>query len=400
MLHIDFEVHAERLKDADISNKQLRVIIAATHTDMPINNRIYTKNEVKQQIQSWTKPYNVPILVHHNESADAVGRVQEQFYVDQTNVQSVQRQLGLNPQQILPAEASGVVLVVGYVTDEVQIQKILAGIYKTVSVGFTCDDLICSVCGKHMCVYGGCDEEDPNRCTHIPGEEYDGITAYQIPVGIRYQEVSFVNVPADQYAGIVDFELVPLEEAQKHIGVDVEKTQDANVNSSLQDKVQGGIVVEELDRMKAEHEELLRKYEDTVNQLQQLQDAYNKLQEAYNELNARLKDSLVDKVVFLKSIILNVADDESLKALKDHYSNYSIDMLAMLEKEFLTIVEALLDCEECDEEEEKPEEPKEEVAPTQADAPKDEVKEVVKDENPQKLQMVDVNKVLNKILGK
>jgi len=116
-----------------------------------------------------------------------------------------------------------------------------------------------------------------------------------------------------------------------------------------------------------------------------LQDAYNKLQEAYNELNARLKDSLVDKVVFLKSIILNVADDESLKALKDHYSNYSIDMLAMLEKEFLTIVEALLDCEECDEEEETPEEPKEEVAPTQADAPKDEVKEVVKDENPQKL---------------
>jgi len=40
--------------------------IIATHTDMPINNRIYRREEVEQAVKTWIYPYNKPVLVHHN----------------------------------------------------------------------------------------------------------------------------------------------------------------------------------------------------------------------------------------------------------------------------------------------------------------------------------------------
>ena len=414
MYYINFKIQPFKHKDQDIRNQQLRVVIVATHTDMAINNRLYLPEEVQKQLASWTKPYPVPILVHHKEDTDAIGRITEQVYVTKQSQLEQSKYLGVSID--IPEQASGTVVLMGYVTDSDQIQKILSGIYKTVSVGFTCEKLECSICG----------EED---CEHMFGETYNGVTAYAIPRNMKYQEVSFVNVPADEYAGVISYELIPMSEVEfvnsnvpeesEQIKPPVENESElvsvtnSDVNSQLRDTLnQGGSYMEELNQLKEQNAELKQKHDDAVKQLNDLRQAYEKLEKNYNNLLDSLKDEYARRVAFLKAIILDEVKDETMGKFYNDCKDKSFEELKMLEHEFAQIAEALCDSQDkpCDgeaeqdcEQENQEEQEEAEAEEAEEDKNKDANKtKNEKDANPQKFPpILDAHTVvLNKLLGR
>mgnify|MGYP000989711514 CR=1 FL=1 len=52
---------------------------------------------------------------------------------------------------------------------------------------------------------------------HTPGHKIDGEMVYSIPRGITFEEVSFVNKPADDHAGIVNIKPVDLNTALQKV---------------------------------------------------------------------------------------------------------------------------------------------------------------------------------------
>lgn len=360
---------------------QLKLWIVATHSDMPINMRIYKKEEIKKAVATWTHPFQKPVLRHHDNYTDAIGRVVEAYYIDRQEWDAKVKALTGKKIQ-LPAEASGGILLKAYVTDEEAIKKVMAGNYTTVSVGFFADALVCNICGKPKPGIFDEPDEEIDFCPHETGHEYDGVIAYDVPLGIQYREISFVNTPADSYAGIARLEVTSLDEALKEIknepfgqDKDVNSTMtdsDVNVNSDKE-----GSDMEELKKLQDAYTELESKYKE-------LEDAYNKkvaeydaLKEAHDKLLGVLKEDLIDRVAGLKAIILGIEDAEAVEKIKEGIKDYSIDTLKTLEKEYKALVDSLLiekedaECEECKEEgEDKTEEP----------AVEEELKEEVKED--------------------
>ena len=165
--------------------------VNATHAGTLINNRIYPPESMRKGIRTWTSPYKKPVLVNHDDTKDPVGRVISAKYFQ------TQNKFDLSEYKPILHESEGY----GYqkltikVTDQDAIQKILDGRYETVSVRMTTDHCYCSICDSD---WSGGD----GPCEHTPGSKYDGKLAYITTGDLSYREISFVNIPADEYAGV------------------------------------------------------------------------------------------------------------------------------------------------------------------------------------------------------
>ena len=165
--------------------------VDATHSGTLINNRIYPPESMQKGVRTWTTPYKKPVLVNHDDTKDPIGRVIAARYLKTTR--------GTDMKEYKPVlrESDGY----GYqrltikITDSEAIQKILDGRYETVSVRMATDHAFCSVCNAD---WSG--EDGP--CDHTPGQKYDGKLAYMTTGELNYREMSFVNIPADEYAGV------------------------------------------------------------------------------------------------------------------------------------------------------------------------------------------------------
>jgi hypothetical protein len=63
--------------------KGLKVRIAATHAGIVTrNNMFYLPNSLKKGASTFLQDYYKPVLLHHDEKKDAIGRVIDSFYVD------------------------------------------------------------------------------------------------------------------------------------------------------------------------------------------------------------------------------------------------------------------------------------------------------------------------------
>lgn len=134
--------------------------------------------ELKSGVYSWLAPYPKPVIFNHDIETEATGRIQTAAFAEFT-----------------AAGRPGIV-VVPKITSEKAIQDILGGRLLTVSIGATTDAAVCSVCGT--------DVINENFCGHYKGETYDGVKAEWIVGNVWFDELSWVNVPADQDAMIVD----------------------------------------------------------------------------------------------------------------------------------------------------------------------------------------------------
>lgn len=165
--------------ESSASSKSITKLIEAIHETTTSNFTTYTANELRKATNTWLKPYNKPVLTHHqSRSGEPIGRVIDSEFENFTS-----------------ANKPGHILLVN-ITDPDAIEKIEDGRYSTVSVGGHADKAICSICGTDWVSEGW--------CSHSPGGEYDDEIAHLVLRELDFKEVSFVNVPADEYARIIE----------------------------------------------------------------------------------------------------------------------------------------------------------------------------------------------------
>ncbi|MCY8577149.1 hypothetical protein MOD24_14965 [Bacillus haynesii] len=157
------------------NKRKLVVQMEAIHVGRTANYTFYTEEGLKNGLESWTHPYNKPVLTHHDShSGEPIGRILRAEFAEST----MSGRKGL----IFTCE----------ITDPEAIEKVLDGRYQTVSIGATTDRVTCNICGT---------DRTKEWCEHWRGEEYEGQTCHFV-IGTTFgNEVSYVNVPADENAG-------------------------------------------------------------------------------------------------------------------------------------------------------------------------------------------------------
>jgi len=201
------------LKTAEESKKGLLVSINSTHASKVTGHaHYYAPAKVNKAADSFIKPYNKPVLPHHDTHQDALGRVVSATYVrtpDPTipadlilaaEKDSVHNEKNLKYiTRLAPYLKDTVFSGLGYlrlgcdITSPDAIEKVLDRRYLTVSVGYDTNSLHCSKCFADW-------TKESERCEHTPGKDM-----FFIFGDMKYGEVSFVNEPADDLAMVDDF---------------------------------------------------------------------------------------------------------------------------------------------------------------------------------------------------
>ena len=230
---------SQKVKDfyANPSNsaQPLKIRIAATHAGkITRNNGFYLPHKMKEGTGTWTKQYNKPIQVHHEDKKDPVGRVIAASYIDissrvrdsldtknvwNDSVRPLSRTLDgfikgtLSHREIMDFASSyfikdsrlsedpdyeglGYIELIASITDPDAIQKVLDGRYLTGSVGAATNQAVCSNCKQNWAEEGPCD--------HKPGKVYDAVKCVLIAGDLFYDEYSLVNKPADRHSKIIE----------------------------------------------------------------------------------------------------------------------------------------------------------------------------------------------------
>jgi hypothetical protein len=128
-------------------------------------------------VYSWTSPHPKPILRNHDEHGEPLGRVRLAEFVMHSSTGK-------------PA-----IIVVPAISDPECIEKVKDGRYLTVSVGANTDGAYCSICGTNRA---------EGFCEHRRGQEYKEGLAFIKVKNLWFFELSFVNMPADDAAMVVD----------------------------------------------------------------------------------------------------------------------------------------------------------------------------------------------------
>lgn len=136
----------------------------------------YMPKCLKNSVPTWTKPYNRPLIKHHNEhDGKIIGRVIGAEYKTKDTFSGT------------PA-----LLFTVNVPNEDAKADIKNGTESTVSIGVIAHDVRCSICGQQLA--GG------EMCEHERGVIYDGETCYWDIHSMEAKELSYVIVPSDVYA--------------------------------------------------------------------------------------------------------------------------------------------------------------------------------------------------------
>ena len=171
------------------------------------NFKFYVPADARAAAKTFVTPYNKPVLRHHagspglfsgaTEYTDPIGRV-----VEAKVVKLVDKMVN---EPLPDNEPQGVVRVVARIGDYESARKILDGRYNTVSVSAAPASVICSICHQELLfsTKKKKGEEEEEECSHYPGKVYDGKMCYFFYGKYAYGELSFVNFPADEYAGTV-----------------------------------------------------------------------------------------------------------------------------------------------------------------------------------------------------
>ena len=177
---------SEAAIEQNIDPNSLMVDIEAIHA-MPHATRNYTRYTekcLKNSVPFWTKPYNRPLIKHHNEkNGDIIGRVVNASYKTKDTLSNT-------PALMLTVNIPG----------EQAKADVKSGINQTVSIGVIAEDVRCSICGKPIEL-----DSDGNviSCEHKKGSVYGKETAFWDIYSMEPKEISYVIVPSDMFAGNV-----------------------------------------------------------------------------------------------------------------------------------------------------------------------------------------------------
>lgn len=243
----------------------------------------YMPQALKESVAKWTSPYYRPLIKHHNEeNGETIGRVIAANYKES---------------KIVPGTHALEFTVV--VPKEPHASDVESGLLDTVSIGFTTNDMRCSICGQNIAQDGPCE--------HERGLEYDGQTCYWDCYQMDPKELSYVIVPSDPYAKNVRVykkgDVVPPAPKPLSIAASAGKKMNESYN------LNGGKLL---------NEEEIKALQEKVADLElKLSDAAEKLDDAIKS-NDELKASVAEKDEQLK-----IAEEETAAKLEQKESELS-----------------------------------------------------------------------------
>jgi hypothetical protein len=217
---------AKKLIESSEGAAKLSVQLDATHSGLLTNGRVYPSKHVRDGYKTYysvdnggAAQFNKPVLKHHDHHADPIGRIVGGQFIKLKTGEAFRKDF-LTPDTVeTGGKGSGVVRLTAEITDADSIQKVLDDRLISVSSGHSTDSMTCSVCGGElMDAFARMFSEDEDACRHVPGNTYeddDGNPAlcFGITGKLRYHEVSFVNIPAQQPARKVDWELIKMTDS-------------------------------------------------------------------------------------------------------------------------------------------------------------------------------------------
>lgn len=173
-----------RLRESEVPqspNKDFTVKIEAIHADFGTRNyTLYTEDSIRKAVESWTSPYNAPVIMYHNDyDGQIVGRVLKAELAESTKT------------------SGRCLLLTASIPDWKAQENVQNGILSTVSIGASAKDVRCSICGAQL--------SEGEFCDHERGQVYDGQTCYWEVHEWEAKEISFVIVPSDKYAGVISY---------------------------------------------------------------------------------------------------------------------------------------------------------------------------------------------------
>lgn len=200
---------SEYMSDLSKQSKKYSLLadIRATHSGYLLNGRVYMGKFMKAATDSWTKPYNRPVLLNHEQrNGEPIGRVVASHFTQTKQGDQFDRDYK-NPDQGNNF-GSGFITLKMAIKDKDAIEKVLDGRYSTVSTAHRTENSLCSICGTD---WEAADLFDM-PCDHMPGHKYEkdnkSQIAYLINTAMTYDEVSFVNVPAQQNVAVLSLQTV------------------------------------------------------------------------------------------------------------------------------------------------------------------------------------------------
>lgn len=203
--------------DLNSSSKKYRLVakIRATHSGYLLNNRVYPGAFMKDATETWVRPYRKPVLVNHNQHEGApIGRVIGAEY------HQLKHGEDFNRDYAKPSSGddlgSGFIILNLSINDKDAIDRVMDGRYETVSTGHHTDRALCSICGNNW-LTDSADSDSDGICEHRPGKKYTiedkSRTCFLVGGKMTYDEVSYVNVPAQQNVKTLSINLEALENA-------------------------------------------------------------------------------------------------------------------------------------------------------------------------------------------
>ena len=221
----------DSVMSGDPKTRGLIITFDLSHSGKRINNRIYPPWGQKAGVESWTSPFEKPIIRDHKLTSDnTIGRFISVEYVSQEAdairyLGDISRYVKLkrafdtkSPIAIYKAmdEAGvltskdwpglGKLIAKARITDKEAIEKFLDGRYLTFSAGSATDSFSCMVCGSGWHVDGPCE--------HAPGmTDEDGKVGTAMTGIFVGREASVVGNPADNLAVVRSLQLVDSIEA-------------------------------------------------------------------------------------------------------------------------------------------------------------------------------------------
>lgn len=236
---------------------------------------------LKSGVYSWLHPYPKPVIYNHDIETEATGRVYNAAFSEFTK-----------------AGRKGII-VIPKITDPIAIQKVLDGRLLTVSIGATTDSAVCSYCGTDIIHEGW--------CGHEKGEVIDDMTVEWIAGNLYFNELSWVNEPADQDAMVIDPGQVSIAEAYAYNGreiYDLSKkrtewvlTKELAISEGLlpEQKEEGDTDLKTVEELQAEVEQLTTALEQVTTEKSdleaQLQTVAEALQTTQTELEAKTTEA-------------------------------------------------------------------------------------------------------------
>jgi hypothetical protein len=194
----------EAAKASGPNPTRIVTVVEAIHSGLTRNYTFYPAQNLEKSTDSWTTPYLKPVIKNHNTDEEPNGRVLSATF-KQSNIapdkQTIQLEL-----EIIDPDA---------------IQKVLDGRYQTLSIGGNTSSAVCSICGKDLVKEG--------YCGHMKGRVYESKQAYWIIGEMEFDEISWVNVPADRNAQVIQKDISPQQkESASTEGGQQMSTQQAN----------------------------------------------------------------------------------------------------------------------------------------------------------------------------